>query len=87
MASSLKVQPILTGKIERHLPDASASLYLKLLLPHQEGISYAKTLGGGGSFANTDDGNRSQGTTCSQSLFKKIKIGIRLGRENFKFQT
>lgn len=90
MASSLKVQPILTGKTERHLPDASDSLYLKLLLPNQEGISYAKTHGGGGGVLLTliMEIGAKEPLVPSLSLKKKIiKIGIRLSRENFKFQT
>lgn len=42
VASSFKVQPVLTGKVGRHLSDARASLCLKSLLANHEGINYAK---------------------------------------------
>lgn len=69
--------------MERHLPGARASLCLKLHFPNQEGIHYAKIDGGGVLLILIME----IGATCSQSLFKKIKIGVRLDRENFKSQT
>lgn len=42
VASSFKVQPVLTGKVGRCLSDARASLCLKSLLANHKDINYAK---------------------------------------------
>lgn len=86
VASSFKVQPVLTGKVGRHLSEARASLCLKSLLADQKGLNYAKIDWGWVEFLLTMEIGAKEPLDTNLSL-KKINSGVRLGGESFKSQT